>query len=241
MRSASVACVVLLSGAVVAAQRAHPAPPPPRPPQPNPGTFVTPTPPPVMLPFQQPAPQPAGGVIGGAVFPAQVNPAFIPGRSGRNSRGAVYGAPYFYAPYPADGAAAPTASASAPGATGMLRLSGTPESAQVFVDGFYVATLADVEAQRVLMLATGPHRVELRASGYATTTFDVRIDPNAAVTYHAALEHARPEAPHAAPGGATKMYLIPNCYLGNIPPKPERLPRGCDAKRVQVIGDRAPS
>jgi hypothetical protein len=31
------------------------------------------------------------------------------------------------------------------------------------------------------------------------------------------------------------MYLIPNCYLGNVPPKAERLPQGCDVTRVQEI------
>ena len=238
MRAVSVAFAVLLFTAAVAAQHARPAPPPPRPPHTNPNTFVTPPPPPVVLPFQQPAPQPAGGLIGGAVFPPQVNPAFLPGRSGRYPRTTGYGAPYFYAPYP-DAGAASTGPAMPATPTGMLRLTGTPESAQVFVDGFYVATLGDVEAQRVLTLPAGPHRVELRAADYATTTFDVRIDPAETVTYHAALEHVRPQpgARTAAPANpnASKMYLIPNCYLGNVPPKPQRLPSGCDAKRVQII------
>jgi len=35
---------------------------------------------------------------------------------------------------------------------------------------------------------------------------------------------------------ATKMYMIPNCYLGNIPPRANRLPQGCDIKQVQVLG-----
>ncbi len=34
------------------------------------------------------------------------------------------------------------------------------------------------------------------------------------------------------------MYLIPNCYLGNVPPRPSRLPSGCDITRVQVLGAR---
>lgn len=122
-------------------------------------------------------------------------------------------------------------------ATGLLRLTGTPESAQVFVDGYYVGSLDDIEARRVLTLPAGPHRVELRAPDYQPATFDVRIDPNETLTYRAALEHLRPPPPaRVAPvGGATRMYVIPNCYLGNVPPKPSRLPRGCDIKRVQVI------
>jgi hypothetical protein len=39
----------------------------------------------------------------------------------------------------------------------------------------------------------------------------------------------------APAGPATVMYLIPNCYLGNLPPRQNRLPSGCDAKRVQVL------
>jgi hypothetical protein len=31
------------------------------------------------------------------------------------------------------------------------------------------------------------------------------------------------------------MYVIPNCYLGNIPPRANRLPSGCDIKQVQVL------
>src|SRR5581483_9710729 len=54
---------------------------------------------------------------------------------------------------------------------GRTGLDGTPASAQVFVDGYYVATLADVEASRVLTLPAGPHRVEIRASDYLPTTF----------------------------------------------------------------------
>jgi hypothetical protein len=32
------------------------------------------------------------------------------------------------------------------------------------------------------------------------------------------------------------MYLIPNCYLGNVPPRANRLSPGCDIKQVQVLG-----
>jgi len=130
--------------------------------------------------------------------------------------------------------------APAPPATGLLRLSVTPLSAQVFVDSLYVGTVADINAQNVLQLDAGPHRIEIRAPEYQTLTFDVRILPYETVTYRGALEAIRLAAPAApaAAGPATRMYVIPNCYVGNIPPRPNRLPAGCDIKQVQVLGPR---
>ena len=123
-----------------------------------------------------------------------------------------------------------------PPAIGLLRFDVTPQSAQVFVDSFYAGTIADVEAQRVLTLAAGPHRIELRAAGYQPVTFDVRIDPNDTVVYRAALERERTAATAAAkPTGPTRMYVIPGCYAGNMAPRADRLPSGCDIKQVRVI------
>ena len=226
MRGLSLALAMLLSTAIVTAQQRHPAPPSTPP--------ATSTAPPTVLPFPPLMPQPAGGFTPGVAFPAKDNPVYSPNRPFRPGRGGYggYGGGYFYAPD-----VQPAATALAPAeTTGMLRLSGTPESAQVFVDGYYVATLSDVEAQRVLTLPSGPHRIELRAADYTPTTFDVRIDPHDTITYRAALEHVRPQpSMRTAPNGPAKMYLIPNCYLGNVPPKAERLPQGCDVTRVQEI------
>ena len=125
-----------------------------------------------------------------------------------------------------------------PPAIGMLRFSVTPQSAQVFVDSFYAGTIADIEAQRVLTLTAGPHRIELRAPGYQSVTFDVRIDPNDTIVYRAALqlERSPATAPAAArPTGPTRMYVIPGCYAGNMAPRADRLPAGCDVKQVRVI------
>jgi hypothetical protein len=192
-----------------------------------------------VLPFPPLPTQPTGGFTSGFVYPSQVHPAYRPGRGGRGNGGygsyGGYGGAYSYAPETQAATAAPTTGQEP---VGLLQLSGTPGEAQVFVDGFYVATLASVEAQRALTLATGPHHVELRAPDYTADRFDVRIDPNATVSYRASLDHVRvqPPAPTAATRtGSTKMYVIPNCYLGNVPPKAERLPQGCDVKRVQVI------
>ena len=127
-------------------------------------------------------------------------------------------------------------------ATGLLRLSVTPASAQVFVDSYYVGTADDVETQRVLELEAGPHRLEFRAPQYQTKTVDVRVLPYETVTYRGSLDPARPPvapAPAAA-AGPTVMYVIPKCYMGNLPPRQSRLPAGCDVKQVEVIRPPSP-
>jgi hypothetical protein len=121
--------------------------------------------------------------------------------------------------------------------TGLLRLSVTPASAQVFVDSYYVGTVEDINAQRVLELEAGPHRIEFRAPQYQSLTVDVRILPYETVTYRGALDLARPAAP-AAPavaGPPTLLYVIPKCYLGSVPPRPGRLPAGCDVSKVEIL------
>ena len=61
-------------------------------------------------------------------------------------------------------------------ADGELRLKIKPRDAQVFVDGYYVGIVDDFDGvfQR-LHLPSGPHRIEVRAPGYETLTFDVQI------------------------------------------------------------------
>ena len=136
---------------------------------------------------------------------------------------------------------APSASPTPPGraVVGFLRVSGTPAEAQVFVDGYFVGTLGDIEAGRPLMIDAGPHRLELRAPGYQSTSVDIRLAPNDTLTYRAALERVQPAAPPrtgASAAAASTMYLIPNCFLGNVPPRANRLSPGCDIKQVQVLG-----
>src|SRR5206468_4648755 len=154
-------------------------------------------------------------------------------------RSGQFGSP-FYGPFVSgysmvDNAAIATPSPPVATPTGLLRLSVTPASAQVFIDSYYVGTVADLEAQRALTLPAGPHRIEIRAPYYQPLIVDVRITPYEVVTYRATLERARPEPP-AAPGPSTSsgpMYLIPNCYVGNVPPRASRLPAGCDGSKVQ--------
>lgn len=56
--------------------------------------------------------------------------------------------------------------------------------AAVYVDGFYVGVVDDFNgALEHLNLTPGPHRIELRAPGFETTTFDVNIEAGRVIVY----------------------------------------------------------
>ena len=69
-------------------------------------------------------------------------------------------------------------------AVGQVRLKVKPEHAQVYVDGYYVGEVDSFDGllQR-LTIEAGAHRVELRAAGYETVSFDVMVTPGETVTY----------------------------------------------------------
>jgi hypothetical protein len=123
---------------------------------------------------------------------------------------------------------------------GSLRLLVEPDTAQVYVDGFYVGTVANLG--RLLTLEPGPHRVELRAPAYDTVAVDIQILPTETITYRLALQPSasgvKPVAP--APGTPKTFYVIPNCYAGDRPPLPSALPRGCDVAHLRTIPPRIP-
>jgi hypothetical protein len=122
-----------------------------------------------------------------------------------------------------------------PEPVGRLYLRVIPGTAQVFVDGLYVGVADDFSGSG-LSLDAGPRRVELRADGYDTVTFDVRIVPGETVSYRRELARmeARPEAPRVAAIPKT-FYVIPRCYAGDTPPQAEDLPRGCRVANVRTI------
>ena len=71
---------------------------------------------------------------------------------------------------------------------GGLRLRVKPNHAEVFVDGYYVGIVDEFDnSLQRLRLETGPHRIEVRADGYAPLTFEVRILPGRTVTYRGEL------------------------------------------------------
>ena len=71
---------------------------------------------------------------------------------------------------------------------GQLRLKIRPREAQVFVDGYYAGVVDDFDGvfQR-LHLEPGPHRIEVRAPGYETLTFDVQIRFDRTTTFEGEL------------------------------------------------------
>jgi hypothetical protein len=72
---------------------------------------------------------------------------------------------------------------------GGLKLKVEPTNAEVFVDGYYVGTVDDFDGTfQKLELETGAHHVEIRAPGYQTIAFDVRIEFDQTVTYRGELQ-----------------------------------------------------
>ena len=80
-----------------------------------------------------------------------------------------------------------------PSASGTLRLDVSPDSAQVYVDGFYAGTVEDAaHSHGVLTMAAGWHRMEFRAAGYETLAANVTIIANGTVSYRGELKLLRP-------------------------------------------------
>lgn len=130
------------------------------------------------------------------------------------------------------------ANADAPVDVGYLRLNVQPYTAQVFIDGFYVSSVdAFTGGGPARALPAGPHRVEIRADGYETATFDVRIDPNETITYRRELGKAEEpkQARNVAPAVPKTFYVIPKCYAGDKKPTADQLPKGCRASNLRTI------
>jgi hypothetical protein len=73
-------------------------------------------------------------------------------------------------------------------AYGGLRIEDAPQDAEVFADGYYVGIVDDFDnIFQHLTLEAGPHRIEIRASGYQPVVFDVRVVPGETITYHAGM------------------------------------------------------
>lgn len=225
-----------------------------------PGISVTwntpPAPPPAPPPQAPPPHQPNGGpMTGGDQFLA--DPDTYAPRSGRTSRRARGGrqsrlghgfgySPYGYLPfvggympYYAQPYTADTTGRVGPGAyaepDGRLYLRVIPGDAQVFVDGLYVG-IADDLGGRGLELEAGPRRVELRADGYETVVFDVRVVAGETINYRKELSRleTRPEAPRIAAVPKT-FYVIPRCYAGDTPPRSEQLRPGCRVADLRTV------
>ena len=112
---------------------------------------------------------------------------------------------------------------------GRLILDIAPATAQVFVDGYYVGVPEDFSAGRGGgLLRAGPHHIDISADRHEPVSVELMLSADHPVTYRAALKGFPP--PATVP--PTTFYLIPGCYMGNIPPKDARLPPTCDQTRA---------
>jgi hypothetical protein len=121
-------------------------------------------------------------------------------------------------------------------ATGRLLLSlHSGVDPQIFVDGYYVGLFSDVAGE--LILDVGAHTIELHEEGFRDARVDVKIPLDGTITYDVTLKpiDAAPlssAAPAPSPVPApTTIYVVPGCYIGNVPPQQVTLPAGCDARR----------
>jgi hypothetical protein len=72
---------------------------------------------------------------------------------------------------------------------GGLKLKVEPAFAEVYVDGYYMGTVDDFDgAFQRMDLEVGAHHIEIRAPGYQTIAFDVRIEYGDTVTYRGGLQ-----------------------------------------------------
>ena len=210
-----------------------PPPPPPAPPTTSSGIAQLP-------PLQgiAPLPPPAGTPDLFLAGPRTYSP-----RLNRGNRSSRFLNPYGYsAGYVGNGYYAPNdndrrVDTDAPVDVGYLRLNVQPFTAQVFVDGFYVSTVETfTSGGPARALPAGPHRVEIRADGYDTATFDVRIEPNETITYRRELGREEPkQARNVAPAIPKTFYVIPKCYAGDKKPSADMLPPGCRVSNLRTI------
>ena len=71
---------------------------------------------------------------------------------------------------------------------GALRIEIKPREAQVYVDGYFVGVIDSFDgAFQKLGIDAGGHRIQIKAPGYETISFEVLITPNETVTYKGEL------------------------------------------------------
>ena len=104
-----------------------------------------------------------------------------------------------------------------PSDTGFLRLEVEPAGLlQIYVDGVFIGTPSDLGSD--LELRSGPHRIEIRAPGYESLTFDARIEVDRGITYRGELKPLDITPVEVVPvpvaTGSRTLYVIPGCYLG---------------------------
>lgn len=137
-----------------------------------------------------------------------------------------------FAPTPAPPPVALVVAPAMHSPAGTLLVEVDPSDAQLFVDGVYVGGVGDGAVE----LDAGARRLEIRRSGYETLALDVQIRPGRLTRFRGGLTRVAPApAPPAPAGGGptgTTIYIIPDCYVGSVPPQQVSLPAGCNLDRV---------
>ena len=117
---------------------------------------------------------------------------------------------------------------------------------RIFVDGEFVGLFSDYAGR--LRLDAGLHTLELRADGYAGVRLEVNLGVDEVITYDIDLKPIEtaplpsavepvPQPPISTPLPST-IYLIPGCYVGNVPPTQVTLPAACDANGLITFPSR---
>jgi hypothetical protein len=250
MRSALATILMIGLAAVAAAQPVRPVP--------ASGSF--PPLPPIGLPLPQIGlPLPQIGLplpqIGLPVPATDVPRAMIPGRNNarinrpvpgsRRQRPSVvfvvptFGVPVYDRPITNEKTWTNGSTTSAPpqgSPFGQLQLDidSTGDQQQLYVDGNYVGTFKDFRGG--MDLDAGPHTIDIQAPGYETLRLDVNVSAGRTIAYHGTLTPTSPAnrdpAVPSAPAAPTTIYVIPGCYIGNVPPQQVDLPASCDVSRV---------
>ena len=129
-----------------------------------------------------------------------------------------------------------------PPALARLILDVHPATAQIFADGYYIGIPEDFRFEDGgAVLEPGPHRIDIVAHDYESVSFDVNLARGQSATFRRSLTPIKRE-PQPAPDAAQKgpavvkqpvtFYLIPGCYMGNVPPREANLPVTCDIARA---------
>lgn len=118
---------------------------------------------------------------------------------------------------------------------GYLRIELEPDAAQVFVDGYYAGTVGDFRRGGGRALDAGLHRLEIRADGFEPANVEIRVRPNETLAYRGSLRRERRADIRAAVAAPKVFYVIPGCYAGDVRPRAEQLPAGCQIARLREV------
>ena len=101
------------------------------------------------------------------------------------------------------------------------------------MDGYYVGTADEFDGNpRTLMLDAGPHTIELSENGFEPMRFQVMADASQPIVYRRELSQAAPPPPPPPAAEPSPMWVVPGCYIGNVPPEEAGLPATCDPARA---------